>query len=90
MCKIIHVLGFLWGNRILFAFASHCFRDFPHAVGLTALHPPRSVGTTANMAEAEARRNNMLKEKCVVLEYKINRLGTQIISIHHINVLPLL
>jgi hypothetical protein len=37
------------------------------------------------MAEAEARRNNMLKEKCVVLEYKINRLGMQIISIFHTN-----
>jgi len=27
------------------------------------------------MAEAELRRNNMLKEKVVVLEYRINHLG---------------
>ena len=42
------------------------------------------------MAEAEARRNNMLKERCVVLEYKINRLGMQIISISYINIVELL
>lgn len=42
------------------------------------------------MAEAEARRNNMLKEKCVVLEYKINRLGMQIISLSYLIAFQLL
>lgn len=33
------------------------------------------------MSETEARRNNLLKEKVVVLEFKINKLGLFMIPI---------
>lgn len=93
MCKAINVCGFLW--RIGFSLNLHSsfFCDFLESLNslhCIVLHPPWSVGTTTKMAEAEARRNNMLKERCVVLEYKINRLGMQIISISYINIVELL